>query len=78
MTADLYHLSGLRGPSLAAFRAAGQIIAQHMAHDAEDVLASMRAHLAAAAQEPTYERGQAQVAMAANKLAIAVKLGERA
>ncbi len=72
---DIIHAFGLRGPNLAAFRAASAIIARNMAAlDSEDVLRAMRRHLAAAGQEPTYERGEAQCAIAANKLAISMGL----
>ncbi len=83
MTADLHHLSGLHGANLEAFKRAGDIIERHMrALDPERVLRSMRRELELARQlgnDPrTIEQADAHVVIAANKLAVSIRLQEDA
>ncbi len=81
MSADLHHLSGLHGANLSAFQCAQAIVETNMLRlDPEIVLRSMRAELALAVQAfPTdREKADAHVAIAANKLAVAIRIQEDA
>ncbi len=74
-------LYGLRGANLEAFKRAGDIIEANLRRlDPERVLRSMRRELELARQlgnDPrTIEMADAHVAIAANKLAVAIRLGE--
>jgi hypothetical protein len=79
MTAQILHLSGLHGASLAAFERTVAIVDANLRRiDPEEALRQMRAHLEQARQlfPVSVEQADAYGAMAANKLSVALRMGE--